>query len=92
MAGTSMQIDNNIMLVNARGFYRKTLTCEEMLYLSPAPIKVANIYNTKEDDLLPGDLLYASALFHQWIYWYFRMRAIKPPVTRQGWQGFIISL
>lgn len=84
MVGTGIQINNNITLRNTRGFLRKVLTCEKMLYSSLAPIKIVNIYNPKEEDLLPGALFYASALFHQWIYWYFNMTAIKPWINKTG--------
>lgn len=56
MVGIGMQINNNITLLNTRGFPRKVLTCKKMLYLSLAPIKIVNIYNAEVEDLLPGDM------------------------------------
>lgn len=90
MVGTGTQINNDITLLNTRGFLRKALSCEKMLNLFQAPIKIVNIYNVKEENLLPGDLLYASLLFHQWIYWYSSMRAVKP-LDKQDWDGENLS-
>lgn len=45
MVVIGMQINNNITLLNTRGFLRKVLTCKKMLYLSLAPIKLS-IYTT----------------------------------------------
>lgn len=90
MVGTGMQINNDITLLNTKGFLRKALSCEKMLYLFQSPIKIVNIYNVEEENLLPGDLLYVSMLFHQWIYWHSSMRAIKS-LGKQDWDGENLS-